>query len=145
MSSSAINKKSRESIGTTALSSAESGEHVIQHGGPVGSGSGERVVIGPKIGAPRKCASRTKTVSKSLAARSVEVACELLGFTKDELAELLSVCDKTASVYMLEGKIKLCHWLVIKAELDANGLADEFTRRIRLYEQALDAAERRTA
>jgi hypothetical protein len=61
------------------------------------------------------------------------------------LAELLSVCDKTASVYMLEGRIKLCHWLVIKAELEANGLGDDFTRRIRLYEQALDAAERRTA
>jgi hypothetical protein len=140
--------KSNEAVtqqGTTAPSSADSGEHVIPHGGPVGSGSFERVVIGPKIGAPRKCASGQERISKSLAARSVEIACELLGFSKDELAELLSVCDKTASVYMLEGKIKLCHWLVIKAELEANGLGDDFTRRIRLYEQALDAAERRTA
>jgi hypothetical protein len=136
------NESAADQRGTTAPS--QSGEHVIS-GGPRAVAGNEQIVMGSKIGAPRKCASGQERISKSLAARSVEIACELLGFSKDELAELLSVCDKTASVYMLEGRIKLCHWLVIKAELEANGLGDDFTRRIRLYEQALDAAERRTA
>jgi len=140
--------ESKEAVsppGTTASSSISGTRRIL--GGPRAEGVGcsERIVMGSKIGAPRKCASGQERISKSLAARSVEIACELLGFSKDELAELLSVCDKTASVYMLEGRIKLCHWLVIKAELDANGLTAEFDRRIRLYEQALDAAERRTA
>jgi hypothetical protein len=134
--------QSKEAVtrqGTTAPSSAESGEHVIQqHGGPVGSGSGERVVMGVKIGAPRKCATPEQNLARRVSAWRVDVAMSVLGWSRSRMANLLGCSPGTVSNYASgETDVTLAAWSLIEGELRRLGLFAEFEVRRMEREHAL--------